>query len=71
MMCKEICSKYKVKKPSQKQVGRYESGHKRCSFCEVYIVWNGRNCPCCGMALRTKPRNSQSREKIIKKLTGG
>jgi hypothetical protein len=37
MHCKEICSKYKVKKSNQKQVGRNESGHKRCSFCVVYL----------------------------------
>ena len=65
MNCDGICSKYVVKKPTIKSAGRYESGHKRCSFCEVYLIWNGRNCPCCGTALRTKPRNSRGRSKII------
>jgi len=66
MHCKGICSNYVVKKPSQKNIGRYESGHKRCSSCEVYIIWDEKNCPCCGYILRTKPRNAQARNKIGK-----
>ena len=68
MHCKGICSKYLAKKPENKKAGRYELGHKRCSFCEVYLVWNGRNCPCCGTALRAKPRNSKAMDKIVANL---
>ena len=64
MRCKEICSKYFAENPDLKNRGRYESGHKRCSNCEIYIVWGGERCPCCSSILRVKPRNSKSREKI-------
>ena len=69
MHCKGICSNHALKKPSVKNVGRYESGQKRCSFCEVYLKWDGRNCPCCGTALRAKPRNSLGRDKLVQNLT--
>ncbi len=68
MHCKGICSKHAIKKPSTKSVGRYESGHKRCSICEVYLIWAGRNCPCCGTALRAKPRYAQGRDKIVQNI---
>ncbi len=69
MNCKEICSKHLAKKPATKKTGRYESGHKRCSVCEVYIIWDGRNCPCCGTALRAKPRYAKGRDKIVQSIT--
>jgi hypothetical protein len=71
MHCKGICSQYAVKKPIEKKTGRYESGHKRCSVCEIYIVWPERNCPCCGIALRAKPRNAKGRDKIVQKAKIG
>jgi len=68
MYCKGICNKYSVKKPRQKNIGRYESGHKRCSLCEIYITWDGKNCPCCGCILRAKPRNVKSRDKLVQNI---
>jgi len=65
MHCKGICSKHSVKKPHIKDMGRYESGQKRCSSCEVYMFWDGKNCPCCGYILRTKPRNTRARNKLV------
>ena len=62
--CREICSVYRVKKPSPKDIGSYEAGHKRCSSCEIYIDWAGKHCPCCGHFLRNKPRNSKARIKL-------
>ena len=68
MHCKGICSSYAVKKPHIKDIGRYESGQKRCSACEIYIIWNGKNCPCCGYILRTKPRNAKARDKLVQHI---
>ena len=34
----------------------------RCRHCSLYIVWDGRNCPCCGGPLRVKARASKSRQ---------
>ena len=67
MSCNKICSNYVVKKPGDKKIGRYELGQKRCSVCEVFIKFDGKNCPCCGTNLRQKPRNSKGRSKIVEK----
>jgi hypothetical protein len=64
MQCKGICKKYH-EKHSPWTGGRYEAGHKRCSCCEVFIKFDGKQCPCCGTNLRGKPRNSQARNKIV------
>ena len=50
MPCKGICIRHKA-------LGRYNSEHKRCQQCEIFIKWNGLRCPCCGYKLRTRPRN--------------
>ena len=68
MHCREICSKYSVKRPLLKEIGRYEDGQKRCSSCAIYINWNGKHCPCCGHILRIKPRNTSGRNKLANKI---
>ena len=68
MYCREICIKYGVKNVSPKEIGRYESGQKRCTSCEIYINWDGKHCPCCGHLLRTKPRNSRGKNILTQKL---
>ncbi len=68
MHCREICIKYGAKKLSPKEAGRYESGQKRCTSCEVYINWDGKHCPCCGHFLRTKPRNALGRNILAHKI---
>ena len=68
MHCREICSKYSMKRPLLKEIGRYEGGQKRCSSCAIYINWKGPNCPCCGHFLRTKPRNMSGRNKLTNKI---
>ena len=44
--------------------GRYAAGQKRCQVCAIYIRWDGIWCPCCGLRLRTKPRNSAYKERF-------
>ena len=68
MHCREVCSKYSVKRPLLKEIGRYEDGQKRCSSCAIYINWKEPNCPCCGHILRTKPRNTSGRNKLTNKI---
>lgn len=66
MNCKRICLEYEVKtKP--KKTGRYGSGQKRCSFCNVFMVFDGNRCPCCKCILRKKPRIAETRSKIVEK----
>ncbi len=66
IIVKEI--KYVVKKTRPKNAGRYESGHKRCSLCEIYIIWDGDRCPCCGCKLRKKPRTVEARNKLVQTI---
>lgn len=62
LSCKGICQKHKA--AGNGTVGRYKNGQKRCSVCELFIVWLGLWCPCCGFKLRLKPKNSKYRMKL-------
>ena len=66
MQCNGSCEKYKVKGNSQ-EGGRYEQGQKRCPQCEVFIGWDGLWCPCCGRLLRTKPRSTRPKRRLLLK----
>ena len=56
MACKGICERHKAQKPTGAW-GEVASGQKKCQMCEMFIVWEGLWCPCCGYRLRVKPRN--------------
>jgi len=64
MACKEICHKHKAVKPFGVN-DRYGIGQKRCSTCEMFIKWGGTYCPCCGSMLRTKPKGTQQRQRLM------
>lgn len=66
--CKNICKDYKAKGKAP-SVGRYRNGQKRCQFCEIYIMWDGLYCPCCGSRLRNKPRNRKYKAKFRKAMS--
>jgi len=52
-------------------MGRYAAGQKRCQICEIYMLYNGLDCPCCGYRLRTKPRRGKYKAQLVKaKQTG-
>ncbi len=68
MQCNGICSKHAVRKPRPKNTGRYESGQKRSSLCEINIIWEGERCPCCGCKLRKKPRTVEARNKLVQNI---
>jgi len=64
MQCNGSCKNYKA--TSNTHVGgRYEQGQKRCNRCEIYIKWDGLWCPCCGYLLRTKPRGTKLKRRIL------
>ena len=63
MPCKGICSDFAVK-ISRLKGGLYETGYKRCTGCDIFIKFDGKNCPCCGCMLRGKPRNSKGRKNL-------
>jgi len=66
MSCKEICLRYKAKKPQSSS--RYIFGQKRCQICSIFINWEGVFCPCCGYKLRIKPRKTQNKMKLNSKI---
>ena len=63
MVCKGICHRYKANWGRHQY--RYASGQKRYNVCEIYVNWNGHCCPCCGMVLRTRPRNGEYKRKMF------
>ena len=64
MVCKGKCVKYKAGK-THSQNNRYEVGQKRCSVCELFIIWDGNHCICCGYMLRTNPRGTLARLQML------
>ena len=59
--CKGICVSFKgIPMINSK---RYESGQKRCSYCELFLKTPEIRCPCCKTILRTKSR-SRYKKKI-------
>ena len=57
MPCQNQCSKHKASKPGQGS--RYAAGQKYCSYCCLFVNWDGSRCPCCHYQLKTKSRNSK------------
>jgi hypothetical protein len=61
--CKETCSRHKAMRPSTGL--RYILGQKRCQVCQIFIIWEGLFCPCCGGRLRNKPKRSKYKQKVM------
>jgi hypothetical protein len=55
--CRGICILHKAK-PVPNRI-RYELGHKRCTFCGVFLLIEGPRCICCKAVLRTKSRSKK------------
>ena len=59
MSCKDICTKYTLKK----------HGYPKCTVCEVVLDWDGVRCPCCSQVLvqsiseRRRKSNAKMRER--------
>jgi len=66
MSCRGVCNRWKANKPVY--LGRYVNGQKRCQVCEAWLNYDGNNCPCCGIKLRTKPRSRDGKEVYAKGL---
>jgi len=74
MVCRGICERYKFVRNDKAGKQVYLDGAKRCnSFCMMFIRYEGIFCPCCGMKLRSRPRNKHGKEskaKIDSKRSG-
>lgn len=60
--CTGICERYSPKTSHSLGQRRYLNGHKRCTICEIWMVWEGFRCPCCKGLLRFKPRRREEKE---------
>lgn len=58
--CKGICLRYRAESVPNKI--RYEIGHKRCTFCGLFLKIDEIRCICCKAVLRTKPRGSKEKK---------
>ncbi|PWU79850.1 MAG: hypothetical protein DLM72_15255 [Candidatus Nitrosopolaris wilkensis] len=65
MTCIGICTRYKAIRPATVGGLRYSMGQKRCQICEIFLYVEGLYCPCCKYRLRTKPRLSKARLKLL------
>ena len=59
--CKNLCERFKVLPTPF--LPRYSRGYRRCSVCEIWLIYQGKFCPCCGGQLKTKPRHSKHRRR--------
>ena len=64
--CNGKCKNYKAQKPLQ--VGRYAAGQKRCNHCEIFVAYEGYNCPCCNRQLRCLPRSRKGKERYLEQI---
>jgi uncharacterized paraquat-inducible protein A len=47
---------------------KYQEGQKRCTFCGIFMDFEGSRCPCCRITLRTKARNKLSKIKRLENI---
>ena len=64
--CKNYCQEQELKEKYHvmKSLGRFShdyrfQSHKRCSVCEVFMIFDGILCPCCRNRFRIHPRNKK------------
>ena len=53
--CRNICVMHEAESVSNKI--RYKIGHKRCTFCGIFLDIEDARCICCRAVLRTKARS--------------
>jgi hypothetical protein len=68
MACKGICERHKAVRNGTTGI-RYAEGQKRYNYCSIFMVWDGRHCPCCVYVLRTKPRFRKYKERLRAQIT--
>lgn len=70
-VCRGHCERfYKFEKQGGNQK-LYELGAKRCNVaCNgIYVKWDGTFCPCCQGRLRSRPRKSKLKKKLLTSLS--
>ena len=57
--CRGVCTRYKAKIYSPSQ-NRYSPGVKYCSYCSIFLRFDGIFCLCCGRKVRHKRRHNNN-----------
>lgn len=65
MQCREVCKQYKATGTLSK--GKYRLGQRRCSYCDIYLEYEGFWCPCCHSRLRWKRRDKNATKRYHEK----
>ena len=60
--CRGICAFYKTS--GIRNAEKYLLGHKRCTYCSLFLDVEEYRCPCCKTKLRTKARGRRQRKDI-------
>ncbi|MDH5697393.1 MAG: hypothetical protein OEY54_02575 [Nitrosopumilus sp.] len=66
--CCGVCIRYKAKKPTDRDLSRYEAGQKYCSYCVVFMKVDELRCPCCKKQLKTRSKNKAIREVMFNRI---
>ena len=62
VMCSGICIRYKSS--TMPNGLKYAQGHKRCSYCGLFMDVENTRCPCCKIILRTKSRRKKQKVSV-------
>ena len=62
--CQNVCIKFKYIRPTTYDKW-YGPGVKRCSNCNIFILYDGNFCPCCRKQLKYKPHNRRNRNENV------
>ena len=57
--CHGICLDWKIS-----QLYAFDKGGKKCTNCNVYMLWDKNRCPCCDQILKTKPRQAKYKDRM-------
>ena len=61
---RELVQRYLAKKPAMNRAD-INQVKRDAHTCEIFSIWEGKHCPCCGMVLRTKPKGTQTRQRLM------
>jgi hypothetical protein len=63
--CRGYCNLHNELVTSTVCAGHWDKPNsRRCSVCEVFMIYPGRFCPCCHTLLRTKPHTKTAKERL-------
>lgn len=61
--CRDIHDKWRIKLNNKNGSPYKDPKVCRCRVCEVFMLWEGIFCPCCGYKVSRRPRSSDNMDK--------